>query len=67
MIFEAPPEGTYFALFYRVLTISKLRKRNVSSVMKTAKYAVIRQAVLCNGSKMVVKIGVVYYRGFGAG
>ena len=31
--------------------------------METAKYAEIRQAVLCNGSKMVVKIGVVYYRG----
>lgn len=32
--------------------------------MKTAKYAEKRQAVLCNGSKMVVKIGVFYYRGF---
>ena len=31
--------------------------------MKTAKYAEIRQAILCNGSKMVVKIGAVYYRG----
>ena len=30
--------------------------------MKTANYVKIRQAVLCNGSKMVVKIGVFYYR-----
>lgn len=30
--------------------------------MKTAKYVEIRQAVPRNGSKMVVKIGVLYYR-----
>ncbi len=31
--------------------------------MKKAKYGKMRQVTAVNGSKMVVKIGVVYYRG----
>ena len=32
--------------------------------MKKAKYGKMRQVTAVNGSKMVVKIRVVYYRGF---
>ena len=54
---DQPPEKPYSAPFCR-----DLPGRKSDSVTEKAKYGKMRQINAVNGSQMVVKIGVGYYR-----
>ena len=59
---DQPPEKPYSAPFCSPFAGQKKLLINCDSVMEKAKYGKMRQVNAVNGSQMVVKIGVVYYR-----